>query len=201
MSNYTKTVNFATKDNLSPGNPLKIVKGTEIDTEYNNIATAVATKTDNASAAITGGTIVGITDLAVADGGTGASSITSNSVILGNGSSALSGNLVAPSTSGNVLTSNGTNWAADGKDAVIAITRNNSGTTRGQSIGLTLHNENNTTNSYSPAITFSAVSNSGGYNSMYAAIMGKKTGQNAGVDTNWNFTSNHTHYPRFCTKT
>jgi hypothetical protein len=73
MSNYTKTTNFATKDNLSPGNPLKIVKGAEIDTEYNNIATAVATKTDNASAAITGGTIVGITDLAVADGGTGAS--------------------------------------------------------------------------------------------------------------------------------
>jgi len=73
MSNYTKTTNFATKDNLNSGNPLKIVKGTEIDTEYNNIATAVATKTDNASAAITGGTITGITDLAVADGGTGAS--------------------------------------------------------------------------------------------------------------------------------
>jgi hypothetical protein len=76
MSNYTKTTNFATKDNLSPGNPLKIVKGTEIDTEYNNIATAVATKTDNASAAITGGTITGITDLAIADGGTGASTAT-----------------------------------------------------------------------------------------------------------------------------
>jgi len=73
MSNYTKTTNFATKDNLNSGNPLKIVKGTEIDTEFNNIATAVATKTDNASAAITGGTITGITDLAVADGGTGAS--------------------------------------------------------------------------------------------------------------------------------
>jgi hypothetical protein len=73
MSNYTKTTNFATKDNLSPGNPLKIVKGTEIDTEYNNIATAVATKTDNSAAAITGGSITGITDLAVADGGTGAS--------------------------------------------------------------------------------------------------------------------------------
>ncbi len=76
MSNYTKTVNFASKDNLSPGNPLKIVKGTEIDTEYNNIATAVATKTDNASANITGGSITGITDLAVADGGTGASTAT-----------------------------------------------------------------------------------------------------------------------------
>ncbi len=76
MSNYTKTVNFASKDNLSPGNPLKIVKGTEIDTEFNNIQTAVATKTDNASANITGGSITGITDLAVADGGTGASTAT-----------------------------------------------------------------------------------------------------------------------------
>jgi hypothetical protein len=65
----------------------------------------------NATAvAITGGTITGITDLTVEDGGTGASSITANSVILGNGTSALSGNLVAPSTSGNVLTSNGTTW-------------------------------------------------------------------------------------------
>jgi len=76
MSNYTKTTNFATKDNLSPGNPLKIVKGAEIDTEFNNIATAVATKTDNSAAAITGGTITGITDLAIADGGTGASTAT-----------------------------------------------------------------------------------------------------------------------------
>lgn len=64
------------------------------------------------SVSITGGSITGITDLTVADGGTGASSITANSVILGNGTSALSGNLVAPSTSGNVLTSNGTTWTS-----------------------------------------------------------------------------------------
>ena len=49
MSNYTKSTNFASKDNLSSGNPLKIVKGTEIDTEFNNIATAIATKLDSAS--------------------------------------------------------------------------------------------------------------------------------------------------------
>ena len=61
MSNYTKSTNFATKDNLTPGDPLKVVRGTEIDTEYNNIATAIATKTDNASAAITGGAIDGAT--------------------------------------------------------------------------------------------------------------------------------------------
>ena len=46
MSDYTKSTNFASKDSLSSGNPLKIVKGTEIDTELNNIATAVATKAD-----------------------------------------------------------------------------------------------------------------------------------------------------------
>jgi len=76
MSNYTTSTNFATKDNLTPGDPLKIGRGTEIDTEFNNISTAIATKTDNASAAITGGSITGITDLAIADGGTGASTAT-----------------------------------------------------------------------------------------------------------------------------
>ena len=59
---------------------------------------------------ITGGTITGITDLAVADGGTGSSTFTANSVVLGNGTSALNANMVAPSTSGNLLTSNGTTW-------------------------------------------------------------------------------------------
>jgi hypothetical protein len=72
----------------------------------------VANTFSSSGAIITGGSISGITDLAVADGGTGASSITANSVILGNGSSALSGNLVAPGTSGNVLISNGTTWTS-----------------------------------------------------------------------------------------
>jgi hypothetical protein len=54
MSNYTKSTNFATKDALTSGDPLKIVKGTEIDTEFNNIATAVATKADLASPTFTG---------------------------------------------------------------------------------------------------------------------------------------------------
>lgn len=52
--------------------------------------------------------VSGGTDVPVADGGTGVSSITANSVILGNGTSAIQE--VAPSTSGNVLTSNGTTW-------------------------------------------------------------------------------------------
>jgi hypothetical protein len=54
LSDYTKSTNFATKDNLSSGNALKIVKGTEIDTEFNNIATAIATKADLSSPTFTG---------------------------------------------------------------------------------------------------------------------------------------------------
>ena len=46
MADYVKSTNFATKDNLTSGNAAKIVKGTEIDTEFNNIATAIATKQD-----------------------------------------------------------------------------------------------------------------------------------------------------------
>lgn len=54
MSNYVKSTNFASKDSLASGNPLKIVKGAEIDTEFNNIATAVATKADLNSPAFSG---------------------------------------------------------------------------------------------------------------------------------------------------
>ena len=84
MTNYTKSTNFATKDTLTSGDPLKIVKGTEINTEFDNIQTAVNSKSDTASPTFTGtvtipsvnisgGSITGITDLAVSDGGTGAS--------------------------------------------------------------------------------------------------------------------------------
>ena len=38
---YTKVTNFATKDSLPSGDPDKIVKGSEINTEFNNIQTAI----------------------------------------------------------------------------------------------------------------------------------------------------------------
>jgi hypothetical protein len=69
MSDYTKSTNFASKDNLSSGNANKIVKGTEIDTEFNNIATAIATKQDYdadlaafAAKTAPSGDVVGTTD-------------------------------------------------------------------------------------------------------------------------------------------
>ena len=54
MSNYTKSTNFATKDNLSSGNALKRVKGAEIDDEFNSLATAIATKANSNNTALTG---------------------------------------------------------------------------------------------------------------------------------------------------
>lgn len=158
MANYVKTTNFTTKDSLPSGNSGKIVRGTEIDNEFNAIASAISSKADLNSPAltgtptaptaapltnttqlattafvrtaitnlnlgtistqnsnavtITGGTITGITDLAVADGGTGASSFTQNHLVLGNGTSPLNGNMVAPGANGNLLVSNGTTWVS-----------------------------------------------------------------------------------------
>jgi hypothetical protein len=51
MANYTKLTNFAAKDALTTGDSAKIVRGTEINTEFDNIATAVATKQDALSPA------------------------------------------------------------------------------------------------------------------------------------------------------
>jgi hypothetical protein len=57
--------------------------------------------------------------LPVANGGTGASTLTANNVVLGNGTSAVS--FVAPSTSGNVLTSNGTTWSSTALPAAATV--------------------------------------------------------------------------------
>jgi hypothetical protein len=57
---------------------------------------------------ITGGSITGITDLSVADGGTGRSTLTSGNLLLGNGASSV--NTLAPGATGNIIVSDGTSW-------------------------------------------------------------------------------------------
>ena len=54
MVDFVKSTNFFVKDSLLVGNPDKIVKGSEIDTEFNNIATAVSSKANYASPNLTG---------------------------------------------------------------------------------------------------------------------------------------------------
>ena len=105
MTDYTKTTNFAAKDNLVSGNPAKVVKGSEIDTEYNNIAIAVATKSNIASPTFTGtvtiptvdinagnidGTVIGASSAAA---GTFTSLTTSSNVTVG-GNLTVTGNAV-----------------------------------------------------------------------------------------------------------
>jgi hypothetical protein len=66
--------------------------------------------------------------LGVANGGTGATTLTANNVLLGNGTSAVQ--VVAPGTTGNVLTSNGTTWSSTAPAA--------SGLTRAQVTAISL---------------------------------------------------------------
>ena len=54
MSNYVKATNFTAKDSLPSGNAGKIIKGTELDTEYTAIASAISSKADLNSPALTG---------------------------------------------------------------------------------------------------------------------------------------------------
>jgi hypothetical protein len=54
MANYTKATNFTAKDGLPTGNSGKIVKGTEIDTELTAVASAISSKADINSPALTG---------------------------------------------------------------------------------------------------------------------------------------------------
>ena len=92
--------------------------------------------TVTASGSLTlGGTLSGVDlttqvtgTLPVANGGTGATTLTANNVLLGNGTSALQ--TVAPGTTGNVLTSNGTTWTS--------ATPASTGATKGQAIAFSL---------------------------------------------------------------
>jgi len=69
---------------------------------------------EDSSTTITGGTITGITDLLVADGGTGASSFTSKGVMFGNGTGALS--VTTAGSAGQILIA-----GADGTPAFGAL--------------------------------------------------------------------------------
>jgi hypothetical protein len=91
-----------------------------------NIST-LSNLTSNGIVTTTGsnGTLGITSTLGVANGGTGATTLASNAVLVGNGTSALQS--VSPSTSGNVLTSNGTSWvsqapAAGASDATTTAT-------------------------------------------------------------------------------
>jgi len=62
MTDYVKSTNFTVKDTLPTGDTNKVIRGAEFDTEFDAIATAVATKSNSASPTFTGtATFDGIT--------------------------------------------------------------------------------------------------------------------------------------------
>ncbi len=84
---------------------------------------------------------------------------------------------------GRLLTSNGSGWAGDGVTPQVVISGSTTNTNKGAIVGLDLHNDSATLNTYSPMIAFSRRSNSTSYNSTFAAILGQATGQ--ANDSNW----------------
>ena len=101
-------------------------KSVSLDASGN--ATALGTPVAFVGTNITGLPLTtGVTGtLPVANGGTSLTTLTANNVILGNGASAPT--FVAPSTSGNLLTSDGTTWASTAP-AASTITLSNDTTT------------------------------------------------------------------------
>lgn len=101
----TTAVTIGTNQVVTLAQPLPVASGGTGSTTGVNLASSVT------------GT------LPVANGGTGATSLTANNVLLGNGTSAVQ--VVAPGSSGNVLTSNGTTWqstAPAGGGSLIYLT-------------------------------------------------------------------------------
>ena len=54
MSDYTPATDFAAKDALATGNTAKLIKGTEVSTEFDAIQVAVNSKADAASPTFSG---------------------------------------------------------------------------------------------------------------------------------------------------
>lgn len=108
-----------------------------LDSDFSTVANAINGIGNGTNAlsnvSITGGTITNVSitaltaPIAVNSGGTGLANITLNNVILGNNTGALQ--TVAPGTTGNVLTSDGTTWKSTAPAAVTAVSNITFGTT------------------------------------------------------------------------
>ena len=105
---------------LSLGSALAVTSGGTGSTTASAARTALGTAKSGANSDIT--SLTGLTTaLTVAQGGTGAATHTASSVLIGEGTAAISS--VAPGTSGNVLTSNGSDWTSAAAAAFDTGTR------------------------------------------------------------------------------
>lgn len=108
------TGNTLAKSTLTAGSGVTITNGSgSITIAATGSGGTVTGVTASSPLASSGGATPDISltgTIGVANGGTGLPTLTANNVIIGNGTSAVS--FVAPGANGNVLTSNGTNWAS-----------------------------------------------------------------------------------------
>lgn len=54
MTDYTRVYDFSVKDGLTPGDPNKVIKGSEVDAEFDALETSSATKLDKPSSPTAG---------------------------------------------------------------------------------------------------------------------------------------------------
>ena len=156
---------YGQSDTTSPTSGQLDVNGTVNATTFSGALSGNATTATGLSAT-----------LAVASGGTGATTLTANNVLLGNGTSAVQA--VAPGTSGNVLTSDGTTWtsaAPSGGGSLCGFTCDNTAgnaalTALGVEAGVGI-----TTGDYITAIGYEAAGTCG--NGGCSAYVGAYSGQ------------------------
>lgn len=212
MSNYVKATNFAVKDGLITTDPAKIIKGTEIDNEYNAIASAISSKADSNSPSLTGvptaptataGTnttqiattafVQAAAGLATNIGGGGANKVVYQS------STNNTAFIDAPTTTGQYLGWNGSSfvWSAVTASSPNSLTINNSGS--GASSGATFNGSFPVTISYNtvgaPSTSGTGATGTWGINitgssgsTTYATSAGACTG-NAATVTNGVYTT------------
>jgi hypothetical protein len=139
---YQQAPNDTTFLNLSTGG---VLYGAAAAPAYTAIGTAGQVLQSNGTSApswttnISGNAANVTGTVAVGNGGTGATTLTANNVIIGNATSPV--NFVAPGTTGNVLTSNGTTWtsaaASSGSYQLVSVTTGTGITTLNITSGFT----------------------------------------------------------------
>ena len=105
MSNYSKTTNFAAKDALASGNPLKTIKGTEFNVEFDALQVASATKANIAAP-----TFTGVPAAPTANAGTNTTQIATTAFVAAAGAAAM------PKSGGAFTGAVTTNSTFDGRD-------------------------------------------------------------------------------------
>lgn len=82
MSDYSRQKDFSAKDALSTGNPNKVIKGSDVDAEFDAIVTATASKANKVTSPTAGNLITMDSDGDLVDAGQSASSAGAHNIVI-----------------------------------------------------------------------------------------------------------------------